>query len=61
MLVAGMQYADGPGFAVLASDTARGAELLLDSSCEVDSPATGAMTDRRRQLREQLTVAKSWS
>jgi CDP-diacylglycerol pyrophosphatase len=34
MLVAGMQYADGPGFAVLASATARGAELLLDSSCE---------------------------
>jgi CDP-diacylglycerol pyrophosphatase len=38
MLVAGMQYADGPGFAVLASATARGAELLLDASCEVDSP-----------------------
>ncbi len=33
MLVAGMQYADGSGFAVLASATAPGAELLLDSSC----------------------------
>lgn len=46
MLVAGMQYADGPGFAVLASDTARGAELLLDSSCQVGiaegwSPGSG--------------------
>ncbi|HEY2808740.1 MAG TPA: CDP-diacylglycerol diphosphatase [Steroidobacteraceae bacterium] len=35
MLVAGMQYADGPGFAVLASTSAPGAELLLDSSCAV--------------------------
>ena len=32
VLVAGMQYADGPGFAVLASDTAPGAELLLDAA-----------------------------
>ena len=35
MLVAGMQYADGPGFAVLASATARGAELLLDPACAI--------------------------
>jgi CDP-diacylglycerol pyrophosphatase len=35
MLVAGMQYADGPGFAVLASASAPGAELLLDPSCAV--------------------------
>jgi CDP-diacylglycerol pyrophosphatase len=37
VLVAGMQYADGPGFAVLASASAPGAELLLDSSCAVGS------------------------
>jgi CDP-diacylglycerol pyrophosphatase len=39
MLVAGMQYADGPGFAVLVSDSAPGAELLLDPACEVAGPA----------------------
>ncbi len=33
VLVAGMQYADGPGFVVLASDSAPGAELLLEASC----------------------------
>jgi CDP-diacylglycerol pyrophosphatase len=37
MLVAGMEYADGPGFAVLASATAAGAELLLDSRCQLAS------------------------
>lgn len=33
MLIAGMQYAEGPGFAVLASNSGGGAELLLDSTC----------------------------
>jgi CDP-diacylglycerol pyrophosphatase len=38
MLVAGMQYADGPGFAVLASASSPGAELLLDAGCALLNP-----------------------
>lgn len=33
LLVAGMQFGDGPGFAVLAGRDVPGAELLLDASC----------------------------
>jgi CDP-diacylglycerol pyrophosphatase len=46
ILVAGMQYADGPGFAVLASDSAPGAELLLDAGCEVDGAQVDPCCDR---------------
>lgn len=35
LLVAGMDYKDGPGFVVLAGRAVPGAELLLDSSCAV--------------------------
>jgi len=35
LLVAGMQFKDGPGFVVLAGTSVPGAELLLDSSCAV--------------------------
>jgi CDP-diacylglycerol pyrophosphatase len=35
LLVAGMQFKDGPGFVVLAGSTVPGAELLLDSTCAV--------------------------
>jgi CDP-diacylglycerol pyrophosphatase len=38
MLVAGMQFRDGPGFAILAGADVPGAELLLDSSCAVTGP-----------------------
>jgi CDP-diacylglycerol pyrophosphatase len=33
LLVAGIQFKQGPGFVVLAGDDVPGAELLLDSSC----------------------------
>jgi CDP-diacylglycerol pyrophosphatase len=35
VLVAGMEFEQGAGFAVLASASARGAELLLDSACRI--------------------------
>lgn len=35
LLVAGMQFSDGPGFALLAGRGVPGAERLLDSSCAV--------------------------
>jgi CDP-diacylglycerol pyrophosphatase len=35
LLVAGMQFREGPGFALLAGRSVPGAELLLDSSCAV--------------------------
>jgi CDP-diacylglycerol pyrophosphatase len=35
LLVAGVQFSDGPGFALLAGRAVPGAELLLDSSCAV--------------------------
>ncbi len=35
MLVAGMQFKEGPGFALLAGNSVPGAELLLDSTCSV--------------------------
>ena len=35
LLVAGMQFAEGPGFAILAGTQVPGAELLLDSTCAV--------------------------
>ncbi len=38
VLVAGMDFADGPGFALLASASAPGAELLLDSRCAIAGP-----------------------
>ena len=41
MLVVGMQFADGPGFAVLASSAAPGAELLLDATCEAATRSPG--------------------
>jgi CDP-diacylglycerol pyrophosphatase len=35
MLVAGMQFKDGPGFVLLAGASVPGAELLLDSTCAI--------------------------
>ncbi len=35
LLVAGMEFKEGPGFALLAGSSVPGAELLLDSSCAV--------------------------
>jgi hypothetical protein len=35
LLVAGMQFKEGPGFVVLAGNAVPGAELLLDSTCAV--------------------------
>ena len=35
LLVAGMQFREGPGFIVLAGDAVPGAELLLDAKCAV--------------------------
>ena len=37
LLVAGMQFKEGPGFVVLAGGSVPGAELLLDPSCAVAS------------------------
>ena len=43
LLVAGMQFRDGPGFAVLVqADGVPAAELLLDSSCAVTQPGPAA-------------------
>jgi CDP-diacylglycerol pyrophosphatase len=38
LLVAGVDFADGPGWAVLAAANAPGAELLLDPTCELAGP-----------------------
>ncbi len=38
LLVAGMDFEEGPGWAVLAAAHAPGAELLLDSTCELAAP-----------------------
>jgi CDP-diacylglycerol pyrophosphatase len=35
LLVAGMEFKEGPGFVLLAGSAVPGAELLLDSGCEV--------------------------
>jgi CDP-diacylglycerol pyrophosphatase len=35
LLVAGMEFKEGPGFALVAGSTVPGAELLLDSTCAV--------------------------
>ena len=35
LLVAGMQFKEGPGFVLLAGNSVPGAELMLDSSCAV--------------------------
>jgi hypothetical protein len=35
LLVAGMRFREGPGFALLAGRAVPGAERLLDSSCAV--------------------------
>jgi CDP-diacylglycerol pyrophosphatase len=35
LLVAGMEFKEGPGFAMLAGSSVPGAELLLDASCAV--------------------------
>jgi CDP-diacylglycerol pyrophosphatase len=35
LLVAGMEFKEGPGFALVAGSSVPGAELMLDSSCEV--------------------------
>lgn len=39
VLVAGMQFREGPGFVILAGSEVPGAELLLDSTCAVASEA----------------------
>lgn len=42
LVVAGMRFHDGPGFALLARRAVlRGGERLLDNTCAVASPATG--------------------
>jgi CDP-diacylglycerol pyrophosphatase len=41
VLVAGMDFADGPGWAVLAAGAGPGAELLLDATCQVASAPPG--------------------
>lgn len=42
LLVAGEDFAEGPGFVLLAAERAPGAELLLDASCGVArNPASG--------------------
>jgi CDP-diacylglycerol pyrophosphatase len=38
ILVAGMEFRDGPGFMILAGSSVPGSELLLDSSCAVAQP-----------------------
>jgi len=48
LIVAGMQFKDGPGFAVLAGTSLPG-ELLLDSSCAVAGPPNSAAP--RTQMR----------
>jgi CDP-diacylglycerol pyrophosphatase len=35
LLVAGVEFKQGPGFVLLAGNAVPGAELLLDSSCDV--------------------------
>ncbi len=35
LLVAGMEFKEGPGFVLLAGNSVPGAELMLDSSCGV--------------------------
>ena len=35
LLVAGMEFKEGPGFVLLAGNSVPGAELMLDSSCAV--------------------------
>jgi len=37
LMVAGMQFKDGPGFALLAGKDAPGTEVLLDSTCAIAS------------------------
>jgi hypothetical protein len=38
LLVAGMQFRDGPGFVVLTGRNTPGAELFLDSTCKIAVP-----------------------
>ena len=38
LLVAGMQFQEGPGFVILAGSDVPGAELLLDATCAVTTP-----------------------
>ena len=41
LLVAGMEFKEGPGFVLLAGNAVPGAELMLDSSCAVTGPGAG--------------------
>ena len=41
LLVAGMEFKDGPGFALVAGSSVPGAELMLDSSCAVGRRSYG--------------------
>ena len=42
LLVAGMEFKEGPGFVLLAGNSVPGAELMLDSSCAVAGLEPGA-------------------
>ena len=38
LLLSGMDFAEGPGFVLLAADAAPGAELTLDPTCALARP-----------------------
>jgi hypothetical protein len=40
LLLAGMDFRQGPGFVLLAGRSLPGSELLLDSGCALASPGT---------------------
>ena len=64
LLVAGMEFKEGPGFVLLAGNSVPGAELMLDSSCAVagvsrDSTTVGTMPAVPRSPSESQPDASS--